>query len=35
MTSEEPGCGFVDDDTCGLHAPSWRTIAVAAWAERY
>ena len=35
MTSEEPGYGFVDDDTCGLHAPSCRIIPVAAWAERY
>ena len=35
MTSEEPGYGFVDDGTCGLHAPSCRTIPVAAWAGRY
>jgi hypothetical protein len=35
MTSEEPGYGFVDDGTCGLHAPSCRIIPVAAWAERY
>jgi hypothetical protein len=35
VTSEEPGYGFVDDDTRGLHAPSCRTIPVAAWAGRY
>ena len=30
VTSEEPGYGFVDDYTCGLHAPSCWTNPAAA-----
>ena len=30
VTSEAPGYGFVDDYTCGLHAPSCRTNPAAA-----